>query len=69
MMPCAVVVPSSFKFHFDDQCYLLHCDAELRSISFRASPVVLSMWSCTVKLDEENPTFPSLAQENGFGSA
>jgi hypothetical protein len=23
---------------------------------------------CTVKLDEENPTFDGLAQENGFGS-
>jgi hypothetical protein len=67
-MPCAVV-PSSLEFHFDDQCYLLHCDAESRSIGFRASPVVLSMWFCTVKLDEENPMFASLAQENGFGSA
>jgi hypothetical protein len=23
---------------------------------------------CTVKLDEENPTFDGFAQENGFGS-
>jgi hypothetical protein len=29
---------------------------------------VLGMWSCTVKLDEENPMYASLAQENGFGS-
>jgi hypothetical protein len=28
------------------------------------------MWSCTVKLSEENPTYAAagLAQENGFGS-
>jgi hypothetical protein len=36
----------------------------------RASPMVLDMWSHTVKLDEENPTYAGLAQENGlFGSA
>ncbi len=35
----------------------------------RASPTVMGMWSCTVKLDEENPTYAGLAQENGFGSA
>jgi hypothetical protein len=35
----------------------------------RASPMVLSMWSCTIKLDEENPKYARLAQENGFGSA
>jgi hypothetical protein len=35
----------------------------------RASPAVLSMWSCTVKMDEENPTCTGLTQENGFGSA
>ncbi len=35
----------------------------------RASPKVLGMRSCTVKLDEENPMYVSLAQENGFGSA
>jgi hypothetical protein len=33
----------------------------------RASPVVLSMWSCTVKLDEEKWKYAGLAQENGFG--
>jgi hypothetical protein len=33
VMPCAVVVPSSFEFHFDDQCYLLHCDA-LTTLTF-----------------------------------
>jgi len=27
------------------------------------------MHSSTVKLDEENPIYASLAQENGFGSA
>jgi hypothetical protein len=28
------------------------------------------MWSCTVKFNEENPTYAAagLAQENGFGS-
>jgi hypothetical protein len=26
------------------------------------------MRSCTVKLDEENPKYASLAQENGFAS-
>jgi hypothetical protein len=26
------------------------------------------MWSSTVKLDEENPTYAGLAQENDFGS-
>jgi hypothetical protein len=30
---------------------------------------VLSMWSSTVKLDEENPTDTGSAQENGLGSA
>jgi hypothetical protein len=30
---------------------------------------VLRTWSCTVKLDEQNPTYAGLAQENGFGSA
>jgi hypothetical protein len=32
----------------------------------RASPSVLSMWSCTVKLDEEKFKSAGLAQENGF---
>jgi hypothetical protein len=40
-----------------------------RTTSIRASPTVLGMWSCIVKLDEENPSYASLAQENGFGSA
>ncbi len=35
----------------------------------RASPAVISMWSCTVKMDEENPTCTGLTQEIGFGSA
>jgi hypothetical protein len=30
----------------------------------RASPAVLGMWSCTIKLDEGNPTYGSLAQHN-----
>jgi len=30
---------------------------------------MLSIWSYTVKLDEENPKYAGLAQENGFGSA
>jgi len=37
--------------------------------SLRTSPAVLSMWSCTVKMDEENLTTAGLTQENGFGSA
>jgi hypothetical protein len=38
-------------------------------VCLRASPTVPSMGSCTVKLDEENPIYAGLAQENGFGSA
>ncbi len=34
----------------------------------RSSPALLGMVICTVKLDEENPTFDGLAQETGFGS-
>jgi len=34
----------------------------------RASPTVIGVWSCTVKLDEENLTYAGLAQENGIGS-
>jgi hypothetical protein len=34
-----------------------------------ASPAVLSMWSCTVKMDEENPTYAGLTQENSFALA
>jgi hypothetical protein len=37
--------------------------------SLRASPAVLSMRSCTVKLDEEKLNYAGLAEENGFGSA
>jgi hypothetical protein len=37
--------------------------------ALRASLAVLGMSSCTVKFDEENPKYASLAQENGFGSA
>jgi hypothetical protein len=45
---------------------LVHCP----TISWvRASPVVLAMWSCTVKLDEEKPKYAGLAQENALGSA
>jgi hypothetical protein len=32
----------------------------------RASPVVLSMWYCRVKLDEEKSKHAGLAQEIGF---
>jgi hypothetical protein len=35
----------------------------------RASPAVLSMWHCTVKLDEEKSKYAGLDQEIGFGSA
>jgi len=28
---------------------------------------MLSMWSCKVKLDEENPNYAVVAEENGFG--
>ncbi len=38
------------------------------SVVLRASPTVLCMWSCTVKLDEENRTYAGLAQEIGFVS-
>jgi hypothetical protein len=34
----------------------------------RSSPMVLSMWSSTVQLDEEKSKYVGLAQENGFGS-
>jgi hypothetical protein len=32
----------------------------------RATPPVLSMWPCTVKLDEEKWIYVGLSQENGF---
>jgi hypothetical protein len=35
----------------------------------RASPALLSIWSCTVQLDEEKSKYAGLAQENIFGSA
>ncbi len=35
----------------------------------RAFPAVLSMWSSSVKLDEEKSKCASLAQENCFGAA
>jgi hypothetical protein len=39
-------------------------------VSIRAPPTVLGMWSSKVqKMDEENPTYAGLAQDNGFGSA
>jgi hypothetical protein len=34
-----------------------------------ASPAVLSMWSCTIKLGEEKSKYVGLAQENGFVTA
>jgi hypothetical protein len=41
----------------------------LKERGVRASPAVLSMWSYTVKIDEENPTYAGLTENNGFGSA
>jgi len=38
-------------------------------IGVRASPPVLSLSPCTLKSDEENSTYASLAQENGFSPA
>jgi hypothetical protein len=35
-------------------------------IGVRASPLVLIMSPCTLKSDEENSTYASLAHENGF---
>ncbi len=35
----------------------------------RLRPSVLGMRSCRVKLDEENPKYAGLAQENGFGNS
>jgi len=35
---------------------------------FEAPPAMLSMWFCTLKLDEENSKYAGLAQENSFGS-
>jgi hypothetical protein len=40
---------------------------QLNHMVIRASPTVLGMSSCTVKLDEENPIYAGLAQENRFG--
>jgi len=37
--------------------------------NLRAFSAAISMWSCTVKMDEENPTCTGLTQENSFGSA
>jgi hypothetical protein len=39
------------------------------ALSLRASPAVLSLRSCIVKLDEEKSKYACLAQEIGFGSA
>jgi hypothetical protein len=33
---------------------------------FRASPMVLSMWSCTLKMDEENPNLNRFDSGNWF---
>ncbi len=49
--------------------YLSHAQYHDDYESIRASPAVLSMWSWTVKLDEDNLTYGGLAQENGFVSA
>jgi hypothetical protein len=37
--------------------------------SLRASPAVLSMRLCRVKLNKEKLNYAGLAEENGFGSA
>jgi hypothetical protein len=39
------------------------------SKAVRASPMVLSMWSCNIKLDEAKSKYAGLAQEIGFGWA
>ncbi len=36
------------------------------TIDPRAAPLVLSMWPCNKKLDEEKAQPASLAQQNGF---
>jgi len=38
-------------------------------LPLRASPAVLSMWSCSVKMDEETPTNACSTHKNGLGSA
>jgi hypothetical protein len=38
----------------------------LISTGLRAAPLVLSMWPCKRKLDEEKLKHASLAQQNGF---
>jgi hypothetical protein len=48
---------------FQDSYFLsILCDV-------RAFPTVFNMWSCIVKLDEENPMYVYFTKENGFGSA
>jgi len=37
--------------------------------ALKTYPTMLNMWSCTIKMDEKNPTYAGLIQENGFGSA
>jgi hypothetical protein len=39
----------------------------LASHHVRATPLVLSMWPCKLKLDEEKSKHASLAYQNGFG--
>jgi len=41
----------------------------MKGLAVRASPDVLSMWSCKAHLDEEKPKYRGLGQENAFGSA
>jgi hypothetical protein len=61
----------SWKEKKKKQAILLHCPVPaittMGTYDVRASPTVPSMWSCRVKLDEENPTYAGLAHENGFG--
>jgi hypothetical protein len=39
------------------------------TIAPRAAPLLLSMWPCTKKLDEEKAQPASVAQQNGFSPA
>jgi hypothetical protein len=40
----------------------------LLNFGMTASPAVLSMWTCTVQLDEEKSKYNGSAQDNGTGS-
>jgi hypothetical protein len=54
--------------HPNRQCSKL--EKEFAStIAPRSAPLLLSMWPCTKKLDEEKAQPASLAQQNGFSPA